>query len=159
MKRNITYPLISIAAILVFGILMLFLANPGHSGGYEQASVYFIEEIWSRPAGVTFLVFGLVLLIILLVNRKKPLPEKPGSPSTLFYRISFFIFKITFLLYAIMLLQYVLTSFKILSSDYSYDDESMSNIHMVCIMFIIIFGIIALITGLVSRAGRKKMNA
>ncbi len=155
MKKNIAELLIAIP-LIVFGILMLLFASPGHSGGYERADTYFIEAIWSPPSGVTLITLGLVFLSVIIINRKKPARKSPDSLSVLFYRISFLILKITLLVYGILLLQYALGSFKVISMNYSYDDESMYTIHMVCIMFILIFGIMALINGLISRKKRKK---
>jgi hypothetical protein len=155
MKKH-TAELLIIIPLIVFGVLMLLFANPGHSGTWERADAYFIESIWSPPSGVTLITLGLVFSIVTWVNRKKPARKKPSSSSALFYSISFFILKITLLVYVILLLQYALGSFKIVSMNYSYNDESMYTIHMVCIMFIVIFGIIALITGLTSRKAKKK---
>jgi hypothetical protein len=154
MKKNVPELLVTIP-LIVFGILMLLFAKPEIREGWHRADTYFLESIWSPEAGITFLVLGLVFLSLLLKNWNKPTPKKPSIPSAAFYKISFFIVKISSLVYAILLLQYALGSFKIISMNYSYDDESMSAIHMVCIMFIVIFGIIALITGLVSRSARK----
>ncbi len=156
MKKNILINLLTIAGIIVLGILMILLAKPNHSGGWEQASTYFIEEIWSKASGLTIIVFGLVILAIILINRKKPESAKPESLSRVFFVISFFILKVTLLLYAIMLIQYALGNNNILSPDFSFEDRSLDTISMVCITFIICFGIITLITWLISkRAGRK----
>jgi hypothetical protein len=158
MKKHIG-ELLLIIPLIVFGVLMLLFANPGHSGTWERADTYFIESIWSPSSGVTFITLGLVFSSATWVNRKKQAPKKPGSFSALFYSISFLILKITLLVYATLVVQYALGIYKFISMNYSYNDESMYTIHMVCIMFIVIFGIIALITGLISRKERKKVNA
>ncbi len=155
MKKNITVPLLTVGAIMLLGILMLLLAKPAHSGSVERATTYFVEEIWSHAAGITILVFGSVLLLVTLINRNKPESAKPASPGAVIYSISFFIFKITALLYVIMLAQFFLASYKILPADFSFGDEAMDMIHMVCILFLIVFGITALIFWLVSRKAGK----
>lgn len=155
MKKNNIYLFLSIGVIILFGILMLLFAKTEPREGWHQASELFIEEIWSHSAGITILVFGLVLLMWAFISLNKPVSPKPVNASTVFFKISFFILKITVLLYAIMLLQYALGSYKVIPIDYSFNDESMSDIHMICITFIVCFGIMALITGLVSRKARK----
>ena len=155
MKKNNVINLLTIGCILLLGILMILLAKPQHSGSWERADTYFIEEIWSPASGLTIITFGLVLLINQLINRNKPERAKPKSPSKVFYAISFSILKVTTLLYSIMLIQYALGSNKIISVNYSYDDESIYTISMTCITFIFVFGIITLITWLISRRTAK----
>jgi hypothetical protein len=155
MIKNNLVKLISTTALLLLGILMILLAKPHHSGGWERADTYFIEEIWSHASGLTIIVFGLVILTVILINRNKPERAKPGILSKVIFAISFFILKVTVLLYAIMIIQYLLGNNKILSPDYSFDDESLSTISMVCITFIFVFGIITLISWLVSRRVAK----
>ena len=159
MKRNITVPILTIGVMMILGTLMLILAKPAHSGSAERATTYFVEEIWSHAAGITILVFGSILLLVTLINRSKPESPKPASPGAVIFGISFSIFKITVLLYAIMLAQYFLAGYKILPSDLSFGDESMDMIHMVCILFLIVFGITALISWLVTRKSAKKASA
>ena len=116
-----------VVPLLGIGIWMMIDANKPEHLAVEKGSVYFVKEIWGFPAGLTIIVFGIVLLVLFLIQYRKTAKVKPNTLSYLIYSLAFPITLCCVVLYAIVILQNILVSFGAISSSFAYKDTSTIN--------------------------------
>ncbi|MEI6853541.1 MAG: hypothetical protein WCL06_11885 [Bacteroidota bacterium] len=154
-KENLMINLLCIAApLLVVGIWMLIAPGPPEHQEIEKGSVYFLKEIWGEPAGITLIILSLIVAVLSIMSFRRVSKPKPKTLSYQIFSLSFAILIITAVVYGIVLLQSFLGSSGIIPSRFAY--SNLSEIHLGCITFLLVFGIIAVISWLFARPRKNK---
>lgn len=141
-----------VAPLLIIGIWMILAPGKPEHQSIERGSVYFLKEVWSLPSGITIAVFAVLLLIFVLIRRNNIPKVHPNTLSYLIYSLSAPILFIVVVIYAILILQSLLASAAVIPAHWAH--ARLDDIHLVCITFIVIFGIIVLISWLVKRRSK-----
>ncbi|HEU4719709.1 MAG TPA: hypothetical protein VFU15_17820 [Bacteroidia bacterium] len=146
-KSNSLFSFLTIVLpVLAIGVWMLLSPQGEAHQEIEDAGVYFVKSIWGKPAGLTILVFGIFLAVVLIITSRRG--QQGGlSPGRLSFRISFWIFTCTAVIYAIILVQNFLVETGMLGKDFYF--TAMDDIALVIYTFLVVFGITAGILWLV----------
>ncbi len=153
-KENLLISIICfVIPLLGMGIWMLLSpAQPEHQA-IEKGSVYFVKSIWGMPAGLTFLVFDVFVLMFAIINYKKAPKPKSALLSNLIYSLTRPVLMYTVILYAIVLLQNRLVVHGTLPADFGFGD--MSTIQLAFVTIIVVVGLMTLGFGLACKFGKK----
>lgn len=153
-NTDFTYNLITVAALLIFGIWMLIDSGAQEHLSVENAGVYFIKEIWSSASGLTILFFDLILFITSVVRYKTALRAKPTDLSFWVYKLSASLLLYTIALFAIIKLQTFMANSGVIATHFGH--KAVSTINLIFITVIVVLVIAVAIFKLLSRAYAKK---